>query len=75
MKTWIMLLAPLLVCVSILGCGTDRTIWSCVCTGGNTIAVCAEDFGDAQNQALARWCAGAAGCGCECVDTLLEDDC
>jgi hypothetical protein len=77
MKMWIILLASLLLCVSILSCGGDnKSHWACNCEPGTkTTIVCADNSGDATNQALAQICSGVEGCGCDCLDTHVEQGC
>ena len=79
MKTWIVLIASLGLCVSILSCGDDDgsnlSRWSCMCTGAKTTFVCADNRSDAESQALAQICEGEPECGCDCVDLHIQQGC
>ena len=79
MKTWIISIASLLLCVSILSCGDDdgsnQSRWACECTGFDTTFVCADNSDDAESQALAQLCEEDPDCGCDCVDLYVEQGC
>jgi len=76
MKTWTIPIAVLLMCVCFLSCGGDNlSRWACECTGFDTTFVCADNSGDATNQALNDICKGDPNCGCDCLDTHIEQGC
>lgn len=77
MKTWMVLMAVLMLGISLYGCGSegDRTQWTCVCTGARTTFVCSDFSDDAEAQATVDVCDGEEGCGCACVDTHINIGC
>ena len=76
LRVIMLLVAFLLLCAGAWSCGSDDVLqWGCECTGGKTTFICTTNSTEAEAEAYAQICEGAADCSCTCVNTYVPFGC